>query len=1238
MRIVIDMQGAQTESRFRGIGRYTMSFTKAIVRNCAEHEIILSLSGFFPETVEPIRAAFIELLPQENIRIWHAPGPVMEAQTGNAARRQVAELLYASFLTSLKPDVIHISSLFEGYTDNGVTSIGRLGSTTPVSVCLYDIIPLLNPEQYLKPDPRYARYYGRKIGDLKKAALYLAISEFSRQESLAHLKMPESCIVNVSAAIDPDFKPLQMDDIAISILSNKFGLKRPFILYTGGGDERKNLQSLIQAYAALPSKLRKTYQLVIAGRIHCAPSLLKQAKFLGLNPNTICFTGFITDKELIQLYNICHLFVFPSLHEGFGLPALEAMACGAPVIGSNTSSLPEVIGLDHALFDPLDVNAITLKMVQALEDEPFRDFLKEHGLLRAKNFSWDESAKRAIMAFESVHAEFAIPPNSYIERSLYKGKFLQTVAQPFAKSDDSTLVALAASIALNETAGLERQLMLDISELAQRDAATGVQRVVRSYLKALLENPPADFRVEPVYATPESGYRYARQFTLNFLGQSEEGVTDDLVQWQGGDLFFGLDMQHHVQLANKAFYQQLRQEGVIVKFLIYDLLPIQLNDFFQDPDAIKLHEQWLAMIAGTDGAVCISKATADAYDNWITANELYTTPHFEISWVHLGADIDNSKPSKGIPVGGAEVLDSIRSRISFLCVATIEPRKRHDQILGAIELLWKEGLDINLIFVGRQGWQLEHLADIIRNHRERDRRLYWLQGISDEYLEQIYSASTCLIAASINEGFGLPLIEAARHCIPIVARDIPVFREVAGDAAFYFIGETPRDLATELKAWIELYQEGFQPKSEEIRWLTWQASTEKLKAALFQKAYQRRQLLVDVSELVQHDARTGIQRVVRSILKQLLVNPPENFRVEPVYATIEQEYRYAHAFKQEFLGCPVKGLKDEPIEYAPGDIFFGLDLNHHVPRVHEAYLETMHRDGVRIIFAVYDLIPINFPHFYESQHSVHLVHKQWLSVITKFDGAMCISKAVADELTQWHKENCQKRHRPFKIDWFHLGADLKNSEPTKRLPSNADTILESLGNGPSFLMVGTLEPRKGHEQVLDAFEKLWQSGEDPKLVIVGKQGWMMDNFVGRLCNHPELDKHLFWLESISDEFLEKVYQASTCLIAASYGEGFGLPLIEAAQHNKPIIARDIPVFREVTGEHAFYFNSKIPGDLAQAITEWEKLHAAGRHPKSNKMPWLTWKESAAQLVQRIIDDDPNSGLTDNGYRQQRTMP
>ena len=152
MRIVIDMQGAQTSSRFRGIGRYTLSFARSIAKHCGSHEVILALNGNFSETIDPIRAAFHGVLPQANIRVWYAPVPTEEKQSQNDWRRNNAEIIREAFLASLMPDIIHVGSFFEGYADNAATSIRRLNKTCPVSVTLYDLIPLLNPGSYFQPN------------------------------------------------------------------------------------------------------------------------------------------------------------------------------------------------------------------------------------------------------------------------------------------------------------------------------------------------------------------------------------------------------------------------------------------------------------------------------------------------------------------------------------------------------------------------------------------------------------------------------------------------------------------------------------------------------------------------------------------------------------------------------------------------------------------------------------------------------------------------------------------------------------------------------------------------------------------------------------------------------------------------------------------------------------------------------------------------------------------------------
>lgn len=166
MRIVIDLQGAQSESRFRGIGRYSLSLTQAILRLRDEHEVIVALNGMFPETIEPLRDALDALMPQQDIRVWYAPGPVKGTTDSNQSRSHVAELIRESFIASLAPDVVLITSLFDGFGDDTVTSIGEMPVQHLTVPVLYDLIPLVQSEVYLTPNPAYERFYRAKITQL----------------------------------------------------------------------------------------------------------------------------------------------------------------------------------------------------------------------------------------------------------------------------------------------------------------------------------------------------------------------------------------------------------------------------------------------------------------------------------------------------------------------------------------------------------------------------------------------------------------------------------------------------------------------------------------------------------------------------------------------------------------------------------------------------------------------------------------------------------------------------------------------------------------------------------------------------------------------------------------------------------------------------------------------------------------------------------------------------------------
>ena len=163
-------------------------------------------------------------------------------------------------------------------------------------------------------------------------------------------------------------------------------------------------------------------------------------------------------------------------------------------------------------------------------------------------------------------------------------------------------------------------------------------------------------------------------------------------------------------------------------------------------------------------------------------------------------------------------------------------------------------------------------------------------------------------------------------------------------------------------------------------------------------------------------------------------------------------------------------------------------------------------------------------------------------------------------------------------------------------------------------MVGTVDPRKGHAQALQALEQLWWQGKQINLAIVGKPGWRVEMLVNRLREHPESGHRFFWIEDASDEMLCRLYEHAAGLLMASEGESFGLPLIEAASHGVPIHARDPAVFGEIAGNHVTYFSGNSGHDLAIATSAWSDEMSRGEAISPAGIPHLSCQESTWQLV------------------------
>lgn len=994
MRLVIDLQGFQSiGSRMRGIGRYSLSLARAMARAPRGHDLVIAMNYAIPDIIEEGRAIFEPFLPPESIVVWSSLEAADALFPEQAWRRSAGGLLFEDAMARLKPDIVHISSLFEGWSGNVVSSIGAMPARHSSAITLYDLIPMQSPETYLA-DPWLRKWYEDRIEHLRRADLFLAISDHSREEGIELLGLDPERVVNISGSCSELFQPVSLELGERLAFNARYGINRPYLLYTGGFDSRKNVPALIRAFASLPEPIRSKHQLVIAG--YAPPTEAVELESLreasGLRPDECIFAGYVPDNDLLVLYSYCRLYVFPSLREGFGLPVLEAMSCGAPVIGANRTSLPEVIGLKEAMFDPEDEREMRDCMVRALTDDDFRDRLHAHALVQARRYSWEACADRAWDAFEAEH-----------ERRRSKGL---------------------------------TKIVVDTTP----SATTILAGLPEKYIASASEENQGEMWIEDIAKATDSGSAMLAK-----------------------------------ELANKASLA----------------IVIDNVDTLRRAAEILQRRSCPVMIRGTTLEDLCAQAAAG--------------PHLSI-WIR----------------------DLAISAGKYFLLREPEPRTRTASFLH-----------------------------------------HWFEDAA-EALDHVDPATD-------TEGWR-PIIERSsgepvRNQI-ILARQLTALEPApaADDAGWMH--------AAQCMAWNLRLD---RPSSH--------------------------RLLVDMTELAKGDAGSGIQRVVRNIIRCFAMVDNVGFSIHPVYLDATGTFRHAHRHTFALLGIPADDvLSDEAVEWRPGDTFLGLDLSADALRNHPDVFARIKYRGIRMYFVVYDLIPLLRPDCVDTS-AVPVFQHWYRSIAPLADGLICISRSVADELIDWLDQERPTRKRPLQIGHFPLGADLDGTVG----PNEAGALPEELKGRKFVLMVGTIEPRKGYMQALDAFEDLWRQGSEIGLVIVGKRGWMVDTLIDRMHQHPEAGQRLFWYPRVADAVLQNLYERSEFVLCASEAEGFGLPLIEAAQHGVPVLARDIPVFREVAAKNARFFDGRTAGDLSSALCN---MLSGDRELNTDEpsISWVSWPESASRLL------------------------
>lgn len=810
MRLWFDGQCLQTASNRRGIGRYAIELIKAIAENHRDIEMMISFNAAMPETAIAARESVRSWFRPDNIHVWHSARCSGEVHEGYGPRRRLSEAALARHVDALQPNFAIATSPFEGTVDPAVPLLKQPGSAVPVASIFYDAIPRRFPDRYLTAAP-HRKTYDRRLGAHGAFDLNLCISEFSLRELQDILGDVPG--VNIYAGISDVFNRTLAEEKGAA---GSDTVDDPYVLYVGGLDWRKNVALLPDAFARIDASLRDRYRLVLAGDYPNAQlaEVTDRWRANGLPADRLICHRHVSETELVRLYRGASLLVQPSFMEGFGLTALEAMVCGTPVVAARAGALPEVVGDDRLLFDPTSADELAAVMTRVLTDDALRAETVEVSKERAKRFTWARSAEIAVTALRE-RLEVLPKPSGEQPLAIHAERWRQSGAD---------IDLAVATFALAEPVVAPGRLIVDATSTIQVDHKTGIQRVVNKICRKMDWDPDAAPMPHVLsYCDGPDGWYDAR----GVLKMPPVKSVSKRLHPRPGDRILMLDSSWTYQQGQAPFFLAARLRGAKVISCLYDLVPLRVPAFC-DPGMPPAFAQWMmSALTYSTGFVCISRAVADEFHALLRAIEY---PHpMKIGYWRLGADFaddDLQTPIKDIRVAGAAPV--------FLMVGTVEPRKGHRIALDAFEQLWAEGSNARLVIAGKAGWGVEPLLRRIRESPELGGMLVWHEHVDDATLVRLYGEADALVAASHAEGFGLPIVEAAHFGKPVIASDIPVFREVGGDAGadFFDVG-SPTSLHQALKRFLERRKSGeLPPRRDDAAWPSWSQSVAELEAVV----------------------------------------------------------------------------------------------------------------------------------------------------------------------------------------------------------------------------------------------------------------------------------------------------------------------------------------------------------------------------------------------------------------------
>jgi glycosyltransferase involved in cell wall biosynthesis len=817
--------------------------------------------------------------------------------------------------------------------------------------------------------------------------------------------------------------------------------------------------------------------------------------------------------------------------------------------------------------------------------------------------------------------------------------------------------------------------------------------------------------------------------TPGFLSWAREGIEyirgAEYVDGRPGDVLLSPNCGHEV---DPSAYDAFRARGGEIVSVVHDILPATLPSFHAYPWRWRFEQKLSRSLDYVGHFYCISKQTLQDLSDYAARRG----KTIRASVAYNGFEpLETRCPDATACATHAALLE----RRPWLMVGTLEPKKGYLEALAAFEALWAAGYQRPLTLIGRCGWMFDEIVENIEASPWRGKRLFWLDRADDEELASFYRNSHALLFASLAEGFGIPLLEAASHGLPIIARDTPTSREILGARGTYFT--TNQDLTRSVMSLENsaVYASTLDRLSG-LQWFDWHAVIDSVMIDILRPPTQRRtgpnllecslmrpvcqaprrlfvgaaevgvdasidvaslsaprsflevrgnragagsdrgnatlreahppirRILVDCS-LSRFDERaTGIARVVTKyvrlgrefglrngiVVAPVKVTSDGHFRIgiasgyrsgaarvtlawrglsffvigiglelllffTPVAIAITCVFaallpfrawlrvtslwsRCSPAFAARMRDRLELARDFAAFDPGAGDLFLCPNCWHDIdPGIYEA----LGAKGAEIAFILHDMLPVTMPECYDYpwrwRFEQNLAHS--LDYVSHY---YCVSYKTFLDLAAF----AGRREKSVSASVAYNGFEF----PDGKHPSN--TAHSLYGRRP-WLMVGTLEPKKGYREVLNGFELLWKAGYRRPLVIVGQPGWLCDDIVEGFQSSPWWGERLYWLNDVDDAQLATFYLRAHALLFASRGEGFGLPLLEAASRRLPILAREIPTSREILGSRGVFFTTTE--DMIDGVKQFEDPVAyAMAQENLNGLQWFEWRSVVTSVM------------------------